>query len=89
MVIVVPFQSILLIEEFKKNYANHARFLAILSLRFEGNIFSSTQLERLGKNNPICLYNPSNVYLVLLFQYGCHVLALCIGKIRVFPRIYL
>ena len=32
-----------------KKYGNHAHFLAILSLRFESNIFSRTQLERPGK----------------------------------------
>ena len=86
---IVPFQAILLTEEFKKNYGNHARFPAILSPHFEKNILGRTQVERLRENNYFCLYNPSNVHLVLLSQYGCHVLSVCIEEIRVFPIMYL
>ena len=72
-----------------KNYGDHALFLAILSLRFEGNTFSRTQLEHSRKNNSFRWYNPRNVHFVLLSQHRCHLLFLCIEEIRVFPIIYL
>ena len=72
-----------------KNYGNHERFLAILLLYFQSNICSRTQLKPLGKNNPVCWYNSSNVHLVLLSQYECHLLSLYIEEIHVFQIIYL
>ena len=64
--------------------------MAVLSLfkTFSFDIFSQIQLEHSGENNPFCRYNQSNVHLVLLSQYGCHLLSLYIEEIRVFPIIY-
>ena len=66
-----------------KNLRNYERFLAILSLCLEINIYNRPQLgcSRFRKNNCFCYYNPSNVYLVLLSQYACHLLSITVWKV--------
>ena len=69
------------VKNLKKKYGNHEGFLVILSLYFESNTSSQTQLERSGISNPFCWYNASDVYLALLSYNGSHLLSLFIGKI--------
>ena len=83
-----PFSKYFIDWRIKKKYGDHARFLDILSLHFEINTFSLSQLKRSGQNSHLCWYNMSIVHLVLLSQYGCHLLSLYSAEIPAFPIIY-
>ena len=85
---IVPFRSILL-RRIKKNMRIMNAYWTLYYNVLKAIFLVPHSLNVHGKITLFCWYDPSNIHLVLLTRYRCHLLSLCIEEIHVFLIIYL